>query len=156
MTFLVFAFVPAYRALRDNTACWFETKRVTLYGPEPITLPSACSRRAEKSCLGTIAPAVWVRMYGHVPSACLRCIVTVFALVASTRARLLSSDAGPDGSAIRSTRSSENFTSAAVSRSPLENFSPLRSVHTYVFEPLNAQRLAASGLGSLPPAGIVK
>lgn len=57
-------------------------------------------------------------------------MVTVFSPVASTRARLPSSGAGPSASSILRTRSSENFTSAAVSRSPLENFSPLRSVHT--------------------------
>ena len=56
--------------------------------------------------LETIAPTAWVSRDGHGPSARRRCIVTVFALVASTQARLLSSDTGPDGSAIQSSRSS--------------------------------------------------
>src|SRR4051812_14564175 len=102
----------------------------SLYGPEPITSPSASRRLDGKTRLGTIAPSVWVRRYGNVPSASRRRIVTLEELVASTRERLESSGQGPEGSAILRTRSSENFTSAAVSRSPFENLSPGRSVHT--------------------------
>lgn len=140
--------------MRESTARRPGTYRSSLYGPEPITSRSGSRRRAGNTRRGTIAPAVWVSTDGQVASAWRRCIVTVRPLT-STRLRLWSSVDGPVGSAMAITRSSENFTSAAVSRSPLEKRSPLRRVQTYVFAVRKAQRRAASGLGRLPPGGML-
>src|SRR3954468_11472779 len=92
-------------------------------------------------------------MKGHVASAFLSFIVTVVGSGASTDFSDPSSVYGPVGSFILSMRSSENLTSSDVSGSPLENFSPVLSLHVYVSGSEKSQLSAASGSGLLPPAG---
>ncbi len=58
----------------------------------------------------------------------------------------------PDGSLIRTTRSNDQTTSAAVKALPLWNFTPLRSVHENVFRlPLKPHFVASTGCGVSPP-----
>src|SRR5688500_5311759 len=92
-------------------------------------------------------------MKGQVASTLLSFIVTVSGSVASTESSEASSVYGPVGSSILTMRSSENFTSSAVSGSPLENFRSGLSLQTYVLSSDQSQLSAASGSGLLPPAG---
>lgn len=72
---------------------------------------------------------------------------------ASTETRFANSGAGPSGSRIRSTRSNDRFTAAAVRGFPLEKVRPSRISQMYVVSsgPVKAQDSAASGRGTGDP-----
>ncbi len=67
-------------------------------------------------------------LYGKVASAVLRWKMTSRSPCVSTVSMVFSRAAGPPGTSMRSARSMEYFTSAAVTGSPLANFRPSRSL----------------------------
>ncbi len=126
-----------------------------LYGPEPTSLSLASSLSAGKTWWSTIEPAAEASFAGSTASGVLRWKTTSVSLLASTDLMVDSSAAGPLGSLIFCIRWIEKTTSAAVSGCPLENFSPLCSVQSYVVVslPVKLQDCAASGCGTVAPEG---
>ena len=96
-----------------------------MYGPDPMTCESSSSLVAGNTFESTIGPAEVPSTNGNVWSFGLfRVNTTVLSLVALTDFMFASSEDGPFGSLILTTRSKLNSTSLAVSGSPLENFRP--------------------------------
>ena len=73
---------------------------------------------------------------------------------AATDFMFASSEAGPFGLLILTTRWNENATSLAVSGSPLENFWPGLILQVYSVGLVNEHDWAASGCGVVLPGGM--
>src|SRR3954469_14061678 len=119
-----------------------------------MTSGSASSFFGGKTFESTIGPADVPRTNGQVWSfGFFRVNTTVLSSGAATDFMLPSSDDGPFGLAMSTTRWNENATSFAVSGSPLENFRPDFILQVYSVGLVNEQLSAASGCGAFSPAG---